>query len=438
MAKILLLDFDPKDLEALRAAGFEAGLRATNWKSQKSDPIVLDKDCRMVLYQVLHDNPASQVHADGSSSVESLVERGGYAACFIGPSAPFHLTNIFGTVPELAFKDNATPESFVPAKDSPFDGLFQSFGKQILHAFELFPAHYATSWEFELREAERAFKVRVLAQSADGLPVAALLQKGKGGYILLPWFGDKNPEVALALLRDVMPVLSPKLFAEQGRWIDRPEYQFPELAKLQEQREKVRKEYDEILIRLDAKIQEAKAKSQECFHRLLTAENSELKAAILETLTYLGWQIVDVDEYWKRVIRSKEEDFWLFERNDVKVEEKLTKESVLLLNIRSGPGGASDEDAMLLQRYKGRRMQEFGNTKMKSVLVGNYFLGQDPAQRPNPFSGRMAEEALKDGNGLLTTAELFRAVKAQKEGKIFVEDIRKQIAERAGIVAFEF
>jgi hypothetical protein len=438
MAKILLMDFEPKDLESLRGAGFEASLRVTNWKSLKDDPILLDKDCRMVVYQVLHDNPASQVHAGNTAAVEALIERGGYVACFIGPSATFHLTNIIGPIPELAFKNNATPESFVPAKGQPFEPMFQAFGKQILHAFELLPAHYATNWEFELREAERVFKVRVLAQSADGLPIAVLAQRGRGGLILLPWFGDKNPEVALALLRDVMPALAPQLFAEQVHWIEKPEYQFPELSRLLEQRDKVKKEYDEILLRLDQKIQEAKSKSQERFQRLMVVEGPDLKSVLTEALTYLGWQIVDVDEYWKRVIRSKEEDLWLFERNDFKVEEKLGKETVLLIAIRSGPGGAADEDALLLQRYKGRRMQEFGNTKMKSILIGNYFAAQDASLRPNPFSGRMADEALKDGNALLTTVELFRAIKAQKEGKLFVEDIRKQAAERSGVIGFEF
>lgn len=438
MAKILLLDFESKDLDTLREAGFEASLRVTNWKSLKADPIVLDKDCRMVFYQVLHDNPASQVHAGGAVAIESLVERGGYAVCFIGPSATFHLTNIVGTIPELDFKDNPTPESVVTGKDKPFDGLFGAFSKHILHAFELLPAHYATNWDIDLREAERSFKVRVLAQSADGLPIALLIQRGRGGIILLPWFGDKNLEVALYLLREGIPVLAPQLFAEQGHWIEKSEYQFPELSRLQEQKEKVQKEYEEILRRLDGKIQEAKSKSQEKFQRLLIAENAELKTALVDSLNYLGWQIVDVDEYWKRVIRSKDEDFWLFERNDLKIEEKLGKETVLLLMIRSGQGGASDEDALLLQRYKGRRMQEFGNTRMKSVLIGNYFSGQDVAQRPNPFSSRMAEDAQKDGNALLTTAELFRAIKAQKEGKLFIEDIRKQVTERAGVVSFDF
>ena len=438
MAKILLLDFESKDLDDLRVKGFDAGLQVTNWKSLRADPLVLDKDCRIVFYQVLHDNPASQIHADGSAAVESLVERGGYVTCFIGPSALFHLTNVVGTIPELAYRDNSTPGAIVTAQNNPLDLLFRSFNKHILHAFELLPSHYATNWEIELRQAERVFKVRVLAQSADGLPIAILVQRGQGGYLLLPWFGDKNYEAALLILREILPVLAPKLFVEQGHWLEKAEYQFPELARLVKKREEVRQEYDEILRRLDLKIQEAKSKGQELFRRLLVAGGAELKAAVIDTMNYLGWQIVDVDEYWKRVIRSKEEDLWLFERSELKVEEKLGKEPVLLVNIRSGPGGAADEDAMLFQRYKGRRMQEFGNTRMKSVLIGNYFSEQDAGLRPSPFSGRMAEEAQKDGNVLLTTAEIFRAVKAQKEGKLLVEDIRKQMAERTGVVVFEF
>ena len=438
MAKILLIDFEPKDLEELRGKGFDAGLGITNWKSLKADPLVLDKDCRIVFYQVLHDNPASQVHAGEAAAVESLVEKGGYVVCFIGPSALFHLTNVVGTIPELGFKDNPTPGAVVPSQDKLLAPLFLTFSRYILHAFELLPAHYATNWDIELREAERAFKVRVLAQNAEGLPVALLAQRGQGGYLLLPWFGDRNLEVAQFVLREVLPTLAPQLFVAQNHWLEKAEYQFPELDRLLKQREDVQREYEEILRRLDLKIQEAKSKSQERFQKLLIAEGAELKAAVIEAMNYLGWQTVDVDDYWKRVIRSKEEDVWLFERSDLKVEEKLGKEPVLLINIRSGPGGAADEDAMLLQRFKGRRMQEFGNTKMKSILIGNYFAGQDPGLRPNPFSGRMADEAQKDGNALLTTIELFRTIKAQKEGKLFNEDIRKQVAERTGVLSFEF
>ena len=77
-------------------------------------------------------------------------------------------------------------------------------------------------------------------------------------------------------------------------------------------------------------------------------------------------------------------------------------------------------------------MQEFDNTKMKAVLVGNYFLAQEAAARTSPVLPLQIEEAQKDGNGLLTTFELFKAVKAEKEGQVRKEDIRGQLAEKTG------
>jgi hypothetical protein len=83
-------------------------------------------------------------------------------------------------------------------------------------------------------------------------------------------------------------------------------------------------------------------------------------------------------------------------------------------------------------------MQEFDNTKTKAVLLGNYFLAQEAAARTVPFSPLQIEEAQKDGNGLLTTYELFKAVKAEKEGRVRKEDIRGQLAGKTGLVRFEW
>jgi len=148
--------------------------------------------------------------------------------------------------------------------------------------------------------------------------------------------------------------------------------------------------------------------------------------------------VVDVDQYWKNVIRDKEEDLWLIENNDQPVEVCLRKEFLILVVIRSSRNWATDDDCILLQRFKGRRMQEFDNTRMKAILVGNYFNLVEAKLRNNPFSQFQVEEAEKDGNGLLTTYELFLAVKAEKEGLISKEEIRKQLREKSGLVKFSY
>ncbi len=188
----------------------------------------------------------------------------------------------------------------------------------------------------------------------------------------------------------------------------------------------------------DRQIRELKVGGQEQFHRLLSGEGPALKAAVLHTLRYLGWtRVVDVDQYWKNTIRSKEEDAWLIEPADLAVEAGLRKGELIIVLARGGKNWATDDDCALLQKFKGRRMQEFDNTKMKAVLVGNYFSAAEAKDRPNPFSAAQIEEAQKDGNGLVTTWELFRAIKTEKEGRQSKDAIRDQLKRKTGLITFE-
>jgi hypothetical protein len=83
-------------------------------------------------------------------------------------------------------------------------------------------------------------------------------------------------------------------------------------------------------------------------------------------------------------------------------------------------------------------MQEFNNTKMKAILIGNYFSQTEAKLREVPFTEAQIGEALKDGNGLLTTYELFKAIKAEKEKKISKEEIREQMKNKAGLITFDY
>ena len=145
-----------------------------------------------------------------------------------------------------------------------------------------------------------------------------------------------------------------------------------------------------------------------------------------------------MSNYDRMLIRSKEEDAWLIEAPGPSVEASLRKESLIIVLVRAGKAGAADVDCALLQKYKGRRMQEFDNTKMKAVLVGNYFSAADPRTRGNPFSALQIEEATKDGNGLLTTWDLFKAVKAEKEGRVAKDALRAQVKQKSGVITFEY
>lgn len=229
--------------------------------------------------------------------------------------------------------------------------------------------------------------------------------------------------------------------SEEGRvdWLESEEFLFPELKNAFKQKEKEDEKYRQTLAKIDEKIADLKEKEQAVFNRLLTAQGEELREAVVHAIKYLDWNnVIDVNDYWKHVIRAKEEDLWLLDDNVMSIEEKIREGFVVLVSIRDGTGETPDEDSIVLQKYKGRRMQEFNNTKMKSLLIGNYFCKENAVLRKNPYSARQVDDAEKDGNGLLTTYELFKAVKAEKEGKISKEEIRAQLKQKSGFISINY
>ena len=172
---------------------------------------------------------------------------------------------------------------------------------------------------------------------------------------------------------------------------------------------------------------------------MLIAQGEELVRSVVTALEYIGWKkVVNVNDYWKNVVRNKEEDIWLLEEDSGPIEETIKTGYVFLVNVLTSTDKAKDEECANLQKFKGRRMQEFNNTKMKSILIGNYFHEQEAKLRKNPFSEEQISDVEKDGNGVLTTYELFKAVKAIMENRIKGEDIQQQMETLTGHIQFNF
>jgi hypothetical protein len=442
MAKILLIDFTDADYRYLLDRKFEVDFRESSCKTGKTQSLEPPRDCRVVLYQADCGDSGSGPHAGDAERFEKIVAQGGAIVCFVGNCQESDLTGLVGSIPHLRFQENKLPDKIYEIKDGPFSPIFTEFRPFISRAIELFPMHngLGTTVDLAAWDPPSEAKVEVLAESFKNYPVAALLRRGEGFYLLLPWFGEKNVEVAELLLGHVLPEVSPRLFEPDGvSWLDSYDYIFPGLLDVYKQMEEENERHRQNIALLEERAAELKATEQASFNKLLTGEGKELQEAVIRALRYLNWtQVIDVDEYWKRVIRIKEEDVWLMEEDDRSIGEMIRDRPITMVAIRSGDGGAADDDCLLLQRYKGRRMQEFNNTRMKAVLIGNYFLGTEAKLREVPFSESQVNEATKDGNGLLTTYELFKTIKAEKEKKTTKEAIREQLRNKTGLVTFEY
>ncbi len=434
MAKITLVDFDPADGDRLAAEKYDVELKVTGG----SEPFDLPADSEIVFFRIEGEAEAEEPGGDRGGIPGTLLGRvreGLRVVCFIGGGDVSRLTDIIGPVEGLQVQA-ARPEALVFNPRALFHVPFERYKPYIAKTFRLLAETFGDGvWE---KETAADGALEFLAKTADGAPAAMIVRRGKGYLMALPSFGPKNVEIADYLLKDRLPFAAEPPAGAGAGWLESDEYVFPELRALVARRDEEKRRLEEVLADYDRQIKDLRGGGQEEFHRLLDGEGAALKKAVVAAFRYLGWgRVVDVDQYWKNTIRDKEEDIWIIEPADMAVEAGLRKGDLMLVLVRDGRNWATDDECALLQKFKGRRMQEFDNTRMKAVLVGNYYSGADPKSRPNPFSAAQIEEAQKDGNGLLTSYELFRAIKAEKENRVTKDALRDQIKLKTGLITFE-
>ncbi len=440
MSKILLLDFETSDKDHLVSHNFDAELLTTGWKAGAGNSLSIPPESEAVFYQVTSPGADEQasLHAHVHESLAGRIKDGVRIVCFLGDGKLFQVTNIVGPLADLEPLPNVRAETITFNPRALFHIPFERFRHNISGAWKLLPEAFADgAWEKESRANGR---IEVLAKSSDGYPVAALLRKGAGSILLLPSFGGKNAEIVEYILKD-SAFFANEVPDDAGNfaWIEQEDYIFPEMLALLAKKDDEIRRHVLSLTEIEAEIKEMKSGGQEEFHKLLKAEGQDLIKAVVNALNYLGFgKVVDVAQYWKNVIRDKEENIWIIQASGQPVEVSLRQDPLTLVLVRGNKNWATDEECSLLQKFKGRRMQEFDNTKMKSLLIGNYFHTTDPKSRSNPFSAVQSDEAQKDGNGLLTTYELFKAIKAVKEKKATKEAVRTQLVQKTGLIAFEY
>lgn len=434
MSKVLLVDFGEDERNYLASRSHDVEL-VRSGSLPESEALSGSMAAAEAVCVSLSAGP---VPSDGElgPALALRLEKGGLTVLFPDGDDPERLAALSGVLRKGTLEAVGRPEGLRFSPRALFHVPFERFRPFLAKAFKLTDKPLAEG-EWDARPAGGA-PLEVFAKSADGFPVSALVRKGRGMVLILPSFAEHNAEIIAYLLKNKSFMESRSGGVQMPEWLDNDEYSFPEIKSLVQKKEDEIKRHEQAIAEIETMIREESKRSQEYFHNLLAAEGPDLKKAVLETFKYLGWpRVVDVEEYWKKVIRNREEDIWLLEGVDRPLEAGLKMEDIILVVVRSDKNWASDEDCILLQKYKGRRMQEFGNTRMRSVLVGNYFSASEPVLRQTPFSAVQIEEAVKDGNGLLSTWELFKAVKAEKEGRLSKEAIRAAIKTASGLLAIK-
>ena len=389
MSKVLLVDFDENDKEYLADQKYDADLvrgdaadEAGGWAASLGGS--------EAVFILLTSQPgrASAVFPAGfREGLDAAMSRGELVALFLNQAEPAQLASVIGELAPLSPEEVSRPEGITFSPRALFHVPFERYRPYLRKAFKI-SAGPLQEGEWKVQSPGRP-SLDVFAKSADGFPVSALMRVGKGALWLLPSFGPKNIEIVGFMLKNRSFMESFSEGELMPQWLDDEEYSFPEVKVLSERKDEEVRRHALAMAELDRLIEEEKKRSQECFHNLLSAEGPELKRAVLETFRYLGWaRAIDVNDYWKKVIRDKEEDIWLMDASDRPLEAGLRMEELIMIVIRSDKNWAGDDDCALIQKFKGRRMQEFGNTRMKAVLVGELFLRQRTEAETEPLLSR--------------------------------------------------
>jgi hypothetical protein len=247
-----------------------------------------------------------------------------------------------------------------------------------------------------------------LAKNKYGAPVAGVIAPTdeKGWVFIFPQLGDKL-HFLLRFLKDVLPELSPHLFpqVEGARWVQRPEYELPEVLDLRNQIKRIQETANQKVVELEKAIGENRA-AMGYLHDLLRETGQRLVEAGKQTFETLGFRsILDVD---KQIEKAGEGGI---KREDLQI---CDYSPTLLVEVKGIPSLPRDAGALQVWKYVAPRMKEWNRTDVQGLAIINHQRNLPALDRENkaPFREDVLTNAQGQGFGLLTTWDLFKLARS--------------------------
>jgi hypothetical protein len=244
-----------------------------------------------------------------------------------------------------------------------------------------------------------------LATNKFGATVAAVMTRpGDGGVVLLlPRVRDKAKLVA-RLVTDFLPRFASQFYphVKNSAWVKTAPYELPEVLNLQEEISEVQNNADAAVRDIEEKI-ESKRKERGFLYKLLTATDSDLVAAVKETLELLGFKDVrDVDS---------ESNGDSLMREDLQV---WGRKPILLVEVKGITGLPKEAYSLQVDKYVMPRAEQWGHFDVRGLTVINHQLSKVALEREHHhvFQESVITNAEGRKFGLLTTWTLFRLARA--------------------------
>ncbi len=435
---MLFVDF-PQAVISQLPPEFQAEASATRWNNPTAASIPFERHSIIFFNASYSDQASTSLHITDRPRLAEVLSRRGLVVYFMSERCEsFHLTNLLGLLSWLQLSVPLLPPQQVhPVQTAPYLQLFSRYGHQIQEARGVAaPTYVALSVVVEFYRRQGLAALAFFFQALSHYPVAVSWMQAGGTVMILPSFQPTIlPEIITFIKEEVLPSQFPHLIqTESDAWLQDPRYLMEPVRALTEQRVQIASEYENRLVQVDEQIRRARETQQEPFDRLLTATGDTLKQAVMEALQYLGMQAIDVDSYWRERApdRQREEDLWIAEQQ---FDPQL--DGFRLVEVTSdGRGGASEDDCGRIIRYLLRRRREFSNDGITGLLVINHQYRTPAHVRRPPFTATQIADAERDGYGLSSTYGLFKAIKAEKAGRISRQQIAQRLLTDSGYLEF--
>jgi hypothetical protein len=252
-----------------------------------------------------------------------------------------------------------------------------------------------------------------------------LPQYSNKGILVLPDFGDNDIEIGINLINDFIYSQDPMLFdVARHEWLIK--YRPSSIRVLQEAIEDREAIAKQEIAEIQAKIEEEE-KKYSWLNLLLIGMDDEFKQAVAEALSFIGYRVEDVDEKIGQGQRKKE---------DLRITEPVSK-AFYLVEAKSTKRGASEDLITKTQTHQSNYSREQKCTVPNAILVINHSVNLDPGMREGRFyRDKAILDRLRELNiKAIDSVVLHSLCQTILEDESKREEIRLRIENEDGVIS---
>lgn len=248
--------------------------------------------------------------------------------------------------------------------------------------------------------------------------------KAKNTLIVLPQC-ENISLIIENIITEILPSFYPEMLKDfvKDTWMDKEEYMLPDIKNIIAERDKIAEEYEKKLKDIEEKI-ELKKEENKFLYDIISSSGTgdKLVESIIKCLRYIGYEKI---EDWDKIRKDndKEEDLHIYKN----------EKEYFIAEVKGINGPAIEDDCNVIVKYKSRNCSKLKVSTIHGIVFVNYHKNVEPNQREElGFTNKEIKDAIRDKYTLVSTYQLFKAIRLYQEKIISNESIRKSL-ETPGI-----